>query len=221
MRQHHRDNGEIIAPAFMDIRVKERLIGAILLVAIIVALVPELLTGPRDEAGTASTGDVSLRTYVVDLGKYQTQDADSAAEADTSASSNGQVTAHEPGPEKEQKPPKVTEPASPAAQSPAPATSAPTQKPQVGAAPQATSDTAAPDSGWAVQLGSFANQDNAERLVAELKERGFRAFVSRFESGRLVRYRVRVGPEQERSRAEALARRLSREGRQVSVVAHP
>lgn len=202
----------------MDIRVKERLIGAILLVAIIVALVPELLTGPRQEAEPVPSGDGSLRTYTLDLGKFQTPSGDSAQEADSGSSESAPATAREAEAEK---PEVASGPAPKAPQVPARETPQPAQEPASTAAPQAASGAASLDSGWAVQLGSFANRENAERLAAELKDRGFRAFVSRFESGRLVRYRVRVGPEQERSRAEALAQRLKRDGRQVSVVAHP
>jgi DedD protein len=74
-------------------------------------------------------------------------------------------------------------------------------------------------SGWAVQLGSFSNAENAERLAAELRKRGYKAYVSRTQSGGQPRLRVRVGPEQERARAEQLAERLRREGRQATVVA--
>ena len=53
----------------MDIRAKERLTGAVILVVMIVLVVPELLTGPRQRAAPAAeTGDQPpLRSYTVDL----------------------------------------------------------------------------------------------------------------------------------------------------------
>lgn len=73
-------------------------------------------------------------------------------------------------------------------------------------------------SGWGVQLGSFGQQDNAERLARELKSQGFAAFVSpQTHSGKTL-YRVRVGPEDQRAAAEDLARRLTSAGHAGSVV---
>jgi hypothetical protein len=54
----------------MDEQVKARLIGATVLVAIAVLLVPELLSGPkRDVSGPAAgDGKRGTRTYTIDLG---------------------------------------------------------------------------------------------------------------------------------------------------------
>ena len=51
----------------METRVKERLIGAVILVALIVALVPEILSGPHQASDTGSSAEQSVRTYTVDL----------------------------------------------------------------------------------------------------------------------------------------------------------
>ena len=52
----------------MDTRIKERLVGAIVLVAIVVIVVPELLTGQRSAPTPASApGTVPLRTVTIDL----------------------------------------------------------------------------------------------------------------------------------------------------------
>jgi DedD protein len=72
-----------------------------------------------------------------------------------------------------------------------------------------------------VQLGSFASRPNAEKLAAELRGGGYAAFVSEFRGSGRVLYRVRVGPEQDRGRADALAARLAREGRKGTVAPHP
>jgi DedD protein len=75
---------------------------------------------------------------------------------------------------------------------------------------------------WAVQLGSFSNKDNAEKLAADLRKQGYAAFLSEFttDSGEL-RHRVRIGPQKDRDGAEEMARRLSSAGYEGQVVPHP
>src|SRR5262245_66254976 len=52
----------------METRVKERLLGAVILVALIVALVPEILSGPHGpSSGADAANSESMRTYTVDL----------------------------------------------------------------------------------------------------------------------------------------------------------
>jgi DedD protein len=76
-------------------------------------------------------------------------------------------------------------------------------------------------SAWAVQLGAFSSKAKAEQLVAELRKRQFAAFVLEYRANGQVLYRVRVGPEQDRARAEATAARLAKEGFQTVVARHP
>lgn len=79
----------------------------------------------------------------------------------------------------------------------------------------------APQTAWAVQLGAFAGRETAARLVANLRAKGFAAFMLEYRRDGKVLYRVRVGPEQDRERALAIAERLDREGYKVSVAPHP
>src|SRR4051794_10841154 len=52
----------------MESRAKQRLTGAIILVALFVLLVPELLTGPRDSHPAAdSPSTEGMRRYTIDL----------------------------------------------------------------------------------------------------------------------------------------------------------
>jgi len=79
-----------------------------------------------------------------------------------------------------------------------------------------------PSSAWVVQIGSFGDRNNAENEVKDLKEKGFPAFLSRYVNNKkAVLYRVRVGPEKDRSRAEKLAESLKKAGVNGQVVAHP
>jgi DedD protein len=74
---------------------------------------------------------------------------------------------------------------------------------------------------WAVQLGSFSDQVNAEKLAAELRKQGFFAVLSKLdtEKGRL--HRVRIGPQADRAAAEAVVKKLAAAGHKGQVVPHP
>ena len=74
---------------------------------------------------------------------------------------------------------------------------------------------------WAVQLGSFSNAANAERLAADLRQQGFAAFLSKLGTGDGELHRVRVGPQANRQAAEAVAIQLSAAGHSGKVVPHP
>jgi len=82
--------------------------------------------------------------------------------------------------------------------------------------------TAGVDSAWVVQIGSFSSQVNAEKQVQDLKTKGFPAFLRRHVSAdKKVLFRVRVGPEKERSRAEKLAERLQKLEIKGQIVSDP
>lgn len=75
---------------------------------------------------------------------------------------------------------------------------------------------------WAVQLGAFATVDEANKLRDEVRAASFPAYVDKVVREGRTLWRVRVGPEAERSGAEStrdrLRARLKREG---DVVSHP
>ena len=61
---------------------------------------------------------------------------------------------------------------------------------------------------WVVQLGSFSNKENAESLNQKLRKAGYRSFVEPLKQGETLVFRVRVGPELEKSQAEAINKKL-------------
>jgi DedD protein len=66
----------------MDTPSKERLVGAIILVVLIVLLVPEILSGPRHAVpGAGSTPSTSTRTYTIELGNPVKAPARAASDA--------------------------------------------------------------------------------------------------------------------------------------------
>jgi DedD protein len=201
----------------VDALVKERLTGAIILVALIVLLVPELLSGPIRPAprarGPVSTAEEPpLRAITINL-------------ADEAHGGNAALQPQAPTPLA------PAAEAAGAASAPQPATNAagqsaaaapPAAPPRAAAAPAGTPlspqpATAGARGGWMVQLGSFANRANAEHLAEEVRGRGFQAAVSRGSTGRRL-YRVRVGPVHDRQAAEQLAARLRTAGHGGSIV---
>jgi DedD protein len=200
--------------------VKERLTGAIILVALIVLLVPELLTGPIKSAPRAvvtSAEEPPLRSYTINLG----DDAHTHSEAAQPQSAAPQAltapaNASAPAPGKDT-------PAAATATTAAPAVSAVPAPPPTQAAPAMPSPAAAPvvagegSAALVVQLGSFASRANADRLAHQLKGQGFAASVSQGTTGRHL-YRVRVGPVHDRAAATQLQSKLNAAGHSGSIV---
>ena len=232
----------------MDESLKARLIGAAVLVAVAVILIPELLTGRGPAHSTAPvSGDRGTRTIVIDVpvsGAATSEPAPAPAPAPAVAeggpvardpvSASGQLAA---GSQAEQPAPAPTSTATPAAAvvetrpGPAPSAAAPAAAPAVSepvSAPATTATVAQPGpppaattrGAWAVQVGAFGSTAAAGKVVNELGSAGFRAYVSPVQRGGKTLYRVRVGPEAERSRADALAVTLKGRGLPATVVAN-
>ena len=71
---------------------------------------------------------------------------------------------------------------------------------------------------WAVQLGSFARRDNADKLVRQLKAQGFSVYVSPTGSGAAERYRARIGPLLDHEAAAQMVGKLKSLGQAASIV---
>jgi DedD protein len=205
----------------VDIQAKDRLTGAVILVALVVLLVPELLSGPGPKpasiAASPSQG-APLRSYTVELGDesgaHRTAAATAAATAPVAgvaaptaaAASTSQPLPAPPASEHAQAPPQAAPPQADAA--------AAVSRPKPTTAP-------APVTGWMIQLGSFASRANAERLVHELKANGYAAFLTESANGGRKLYRVRVGPASDHATAQALAAKLRASGHPASLTPHP
>ena len=75
---------------------------------------------------------------------------------------------------------------------------------------------------WAVQVGSFTKRSNALGLKDKLRKKKVHAFVERIIKDNKATYRVRVGPEISRKKAEALKQKLKKEFKLTGlVVKHP
>ena len=210
----------------VDTLVKERLTGAIILVALIVVLVPELLSGPirpasRARGPASSAEEPPLRSYTINLADEPRAGSDSlrmqpvsapspSAPAVEPAPAAGNPQAASPAPRSEPVTTPAPEPSRPVPATPLPEASA--------VLPAAASPAPAGVSGaYVVQLGSFASRANAERLAKQVHGLGYPVSVSRGTTGRRL-YRVQVGPARDHASAEQMAAKLHSQGHAGTVV---
>jgi len=199
----------------MERALKERIIGAAILVSFVVLIVPIFLDGPPGENEIVSErvllpGQDEQQTQTVVLERNRTEPVPLAS---STTAARDPVTAEAAPPaaqEAQESTPVVKKKSEPA---PKVAETAP---PPVKSAPAASTTGM-----WAVQLGSFSNKENAEKLAADLRKQGYAAFLSQLatDSGQL--HRVRIGPQKDRESAEAMAKRLAKVGHKGQVVPHP
>lgn len=190
----------------MDSQVKERIVGAAVLVALGVWLIPWVLDGPDSAPGPAADPaelelpsidepQAPIRTETVELG----QDAEplgAPQDEIADAAAGVAVAIPDSGPE----------PASREAGAAAPAR----------VEPELVAANAGP---WSVQLGAFSEVANAEQQVARVAAYGYSASVSNVVSSGNTLYRVRVGGYETQGEAEAAAGSLSAHGFRVRVIA--
>jgi DedD protein len=216
----------------MDQGLKERLVGAAVLVAIAVWLIPWVLDGPEGGVETPANAlqlpsaeePMPMRTQTLKLG-------------DALEPSAGPATA-----------PSATPPALQAAARPEPAKSTAESRDDAGIdarggavaelkveaeptlvaanrvaeSPKSAAASTAlpkPEGAWTVQLGSFEDEANARRLAQRAGSFGYKADVSSYKSGARTLYRVRVGPQATKPAADAAASALRAHGVEARVVA--
>lgn len=192
----------------MERALKERIIGATVLVIIVVLIVPVFLDGPPADGETVSERvllpgqkDQDIKTVVLERERSEPMPAVSSVQAEEKKPVPQPLVRRTP-----------TRTEAPPESSPTPS---PTPSPTVATAVAETTGM------WAVQLGSFLNKQNAEKLAADLRKQDYAAFLSQVvtSSGKL--HRVRVGPQKDRASAEAMAARLLKAGHKGQVLPHP
>jgi DedD protein len=218
----------------MDTALKARLIGAIVLVALAVLLIPELLSGrkPQDSATAQPEGTRGTRTFTIELGSpsgapamtRQAPEPSAAPLPATAPEAAAEVTPREVPVEA------ATDPVSKTPRSPEPR-SAPAAQGQPAAQQRVeTVANAPPESpqapvvpargGWAVQVGAFGSAEAARKLVGQLQAANYTAYVSPVSRGGKTLHRVRIGPSAERAGSEALVAGLKARGLPATVVAN-
>ncbi|GAC1330025.1 MAG: SPOR domain-containing protein [Steroidobacteraceae bacterium] len=211
----------------MDRRVKERLLGASILVMLAVLIVPELLSGPAPQIVAPARAvwgtPQPVRNITLDLATNKASPAepagDTASASPQPAETRAAPAAGGAGGSELNSTGAVTEP-SPSVPTTKPPRTAPSTRLET-APPAPTSAAAAPrpaTAGWAVQLGSFANRANADKLMHQLRAQGFAAHVVSGGSGRALRYRVRIGPMADRGAALQTVAKLKSLGHAANTV---
>lgn len=210
----------------MNRQLKERIVGAIVIVALGIIVIPWLLDGPAqsprevERAIELPTAEPSGRTYTIPLDPaggppVQVDDGD-ASEAVTTRpggavrrppTESPAAPAPQPQVQPEQPPPR-----------PAPQPVEPPRQAETQPAPQPALEPEVTEGGWTVQVGSFARADNAEALQGRLAGEGFEAFVSRVATDAGTMHRVRVGPVPDRDAAERLRARVHAAGHEAARV---
>lgn len=173
----------------MEIGLKERLIGAVVLVVLGVIIIPFFIKSSPSPDSTV-TQSVSLPAADATGVQQQVTLPLSATAAPAAPAAATQA------------------PATAVARAPAPVLSQPAAKPAVHNIPRAAAPAvpASTASGrWTVQVGSYGSQANADKVVASLKQHGLRGSVSHFIKAGHTYYRVRVGSYAERGDAEKAA----------------
>lgn len=206
----------------MERATQERLVGAVILVLAVVAIVPAVLTGPKS-APESEPRETAMKSLEIELVPAPPREDVMVPEPVASPprprpeAATGTVPAAPTGlppAEAQPSPPRAAE-----APPPAPGQTATTAGPSP--AQRAVAPAPDPDAAWAVQLGAFSSRAAADKLVADLRRRGYPAFIVEYRAEGKVLHRVRVGPEQDRGRADSLAARLAKDGFKGNVARHP
>jgi DedD protein len=200
----------------MEQQLKERLVGAAVLVVLTVIFVPMVLDGPDTPSASAPATiapvpvDASTFGYDLNAPMPGTPAAPQAgAEAATAPAPTAATVAA------------AAAAAKPTATKPAATTTAPSVAPKPAPAP-AKPSTATAGTGWAAQVGSFSKDATAKTIADDLKRRGFKAFVMEHREAGKTLYRVRVGPVASREAADALGRKITQQtGQAARPVRHP
>lgn len=187
-----------------DNRLKQRLIGAIVLVALAVIFIPMLLSGGRDMEMPVFGSNVPERS--AEIRNIKHIDVEEMQKTTERAVNPKRVPIAKNMPEPEivkTEPESIIENIKKAA--------------IATKAPQTTAKNV-----WALQVGSFSNKKNALALQDKLRGKKYNAFVDRIMLNNKPVYRVRVGPVATQEKSEALKKKLKKEMKLSGlVVKHP
>lgn len=207
---------------------KQRIIGALVLISLAVIFVPMVFDEPHSERTSTSINIPEeppfpeVETPAADSATPPAYQQDTAGNAGSGSQNQGFRILEEDSPAAQPVPDTSTKPTADVAK-PTPAersqpkpvassTSQPaTTKPK---APEADTGQESPEytrsleGAWIVQLGSFGNGDNARRLRDNVREAGYSSHLQEVVRGDTTLTRVFSGPFADKSKAEAAKRDL-------------
>lgn len=171
----------------MDTVLKQRLIGALVLVALAVIFLPMLVKGPAPDSGVAN---VPLKAPDAPAdGQFQTRELPLVTPGDApSGGAVGMASAPAAAPAPVQDNPDAADLATPAA---------------AGSAAQALPPTVAAGN-YAVNFGAYSTQADADAVIARLKQAQLPGFREAATIGGRQAWRVRIGPYADRAQAESV-----------------
>jgi len=197
---------------------KQRIVGAIVLVALGVIFIPIILNQEGDDSPITGSNIPEKPETLQQLATQQPPASPAGPEIDTdkprlvddgippveqtdTSSSEKPVTEVQQSPKPEKKPTAKE-----------PTTKKPTAK------KPATKTRA-----WVVQVASFAERSKALKLRDRLRKSKYSAFVESVSSSKGTRYRVRVGPVVQRKKADVLKTKIAKEFKlkDALVMTHP
>jgi len=152
----------------LDRKLRKRIIGAIVLAAFLVILVPEWLDGAGHKSRYSNKVEIPDKPEFKPISEYM-------GPTDSTATINKQIK---------------------------------TEESSVHA--------------WALQLGSFSKEANAEAMRDKLRVKGYASYVDVLKKPDRIVYRVRIGPELDKKQLEKLQVELTKKEKMKSmVVQHP
>ncbi len=198
----------------MNDQLKQRLVGAIVLVSLAVIFIPMILPGggmgdsmdvrkvpaepdyrfppPKSAPKAPPISDA----VIVPMGDSEPKaDVKSSAKASTKTSTKTSTTEKKISSKKASANKKVTT---------KPVVSIPDKKPDIKPG-QVTA--------WIVQVGSFTSSPNAKALRDKLRKMGYASFVEALKGKQGMTYRGRVGPELTRTLADKLQKQLAKKAK--------
>jgi DedD protein len=184
----------------MDQRLKQRLVGAIVLISLAVIFIPFILEGPEDE-WSPRTQDMPEAPRI----DYQAEvelplpsavpEPVEAPQPEQTAQESMDLAIPEPaaaGPAEPEPPARQAVPPEPVSKPPAPAATGPAGD-------------------WVIQVGSFSQQLNARGLRDRLQKAGYKSHLQEIKADDAPAWRVLVGPYGSREQAERQRDRITRE----------
>jgi DedD protein len=190
---------------------KHRIVGVIVLVTMGVIFIPMLLSGHRDDVFQDENVIPAKPAVLENLKVYELENP--IPEPGLREIKRAPVDALTVKNDKDNKPKVRDKPASKPEKT-YPVAKAATNKPPLKSQPEIK--------GWVVQAGSFSKRANAIRLRDKLRKNGYPAFVEKITSKNMNIYRVRIGPEVRKVKAEKIQAEIKTKLKLKSiVVAHP
>ncbi|AGI25200.1 hypothetical protein H681_16660 [Pseudomonas sp. ATCC 13867] len=192
--------------ALLDKGLKQRVVGALVLLALAIIFLPMLFTREDEMRQVVVEAPVmpkppampSVEVQPTEVPEPQAEEADAAPQPEVAPVPAAPIASL----------PAQSAPAQPAAPAPKPAAPAPQPAPaQASTAPAQRLDASNLPVSWSVQLASLSNRARADELQKSLRSQGYNAYVRSFDGMN----RVFVGPVVERAEADRLRDQLGKQ----------